>query len=101
MVVVSYVFDWVIIAVAAAIGYVLGEKTPNKRPFSLHDPNISYVKPERFLSASFRLAIFFMVVMLRRTNPPDSPLQKTKRYPSGWPQSSVCSLPSYSSPSFR
>ncbi|KAK3334710.1 PAP2-domain-containing protein [Neurospora tetraspora] len=42
VVVVSYVFDWVIIAVAGVIGYIFGNKTPNKRPFSLHDPNISF-----------------------------------------------------------
>lgn len=48
MVVVSYVFDWVIIAVAGVIGYIFGAKTPNKRPFSLYDPNISYVKSESF-----------------------------------------------------
>lgn len=48
VVVVSYVFDWVIIAVAGVIGYIFGAKTPNKRPFSLYDPNISYVKSQRF-----------------------------------------------------
>ncbi|KAL0469188.1 PAP2 superfamily domain-containing protein [Neurospora intermedia] len=42
VVVVSYVFDWVIIAVAGVIGYIFGAKTPNKRPFSLYDPNISF-----------------------------------------------------------
>lgn len=45
VVVLSYAFDWVILLAAAAVGYVLGEVTPNKRPFSLDDPNISYVNP--------------------------------------------------------
>lgn len=39
----SYVFDWVVLAAFAAIGYVLGDITPNKRPFSLDDRNIAYV----------------------------------------------------------
>lgn len=42
VVAVSYVFDWVIIAVAGVIGYIIGKETPNKRPFSLYDPNISF-----------------------------------------------------------
>jgi hypothetical protein len=39
----SYVFDWAILAAFAAIGYVLGDITPNMRPFSLDDRNIAYV----------------------------------------------------------
>lgn len=39
----SYVFDWVVLIAFAAIGYVLGKITPNKRPFSLDDRNIAYV----------------------------------------------------------
>ena len=39
----SYVFDWVVLAAFAGIGYVLGHITPNKRPFSLDDRNIAYV----------------------------------------------------------
>ncbi|KAI1268818.1 PAP2 superfamily-domain-containing protein [Xylariaceae sp. FL1019] len=39
----SYVLDWVILIVVGVIGYYLGEKvTPNKRHFSLQDPNISF-----------------------------------------------------------
>ncbi|KAJ9157371.1 Pap2 domain containing protein [Pleurostoma richardsiae] len=38
----SYVFDWVVIIVAAAVGFVLGDIDPNKRPFSLEDPDISF-----------------------------------------------------------
>lgn len=37
----SYVFDWLILIVVGIIGVVLGNVTPNKRPFSLQDPNIS------------------------------------------------------------
>ena len=39
----SYVFDWVILIIVGVIGVILGNITPNKRPFSLQDPNISYV----------------------------------------------------------
>lgn len=38
----SYVFDWFILAVFGAVGYVLGHIEPNKRPFSLDDRNIAY-----------------------------------------------------------
>lgn len=37
----SYVFDWLVLVVAAAAGGVLAIVEPNKRPFSLLDPNIS------------------------------------------------------------
>ncbi|KAK3941860.1 PAP2-domain-containing protein [Diplogelasinospora grovesii] len=38
----SYVFDWAILVIAAVVGYVLGNITPNKRPFSLEDRDISF-----------------------------------------------------------
>ncbi|KAK4128327.1 PAP2-domain-containing protein [Parathielavia appendiculata] len=38
----SYAFDWFILVAFAAIGYVLGDITPNKRPFSLDDRNIAF-----------------------------------------------------------
>jgi len=41
LVISSYVLDWVIVIVTAAVGYVLGNITPNKRPFQLEDPDIS------------------------------------------------------------
>jgi hypothetical protein len=37
----SYIFDWIVLIVVAAVGYVLGVITPNKRPFSLVNPDIS------------------------------------------------------------
>jgi hypothetical protein len=37
----SYIFDWIILIIVTAVGYVLGRITPNKRPFSLVDPDIS------------------------------------------------------------
>ncbi|KAK4105995.1 PAP2-domain-containing protein [Parathielavia hyrcaniae] len=38
----SYTFDWLILVAFAAVGYVLGHITPNKRPFSLDDRNIAF-----------------------------------------------------------
>jgi membrane-associated phospholipid phosphatase len=40
--VLSYVFDWFIIIAAAGIGAALANITPNKRPFSLINPEISF-----------------------------------------------------------
>jgi len=37
----SYVFDWVVIIALGIAGYIMGDHTPNKRPFYLSDPNIS------------------------------------------------------------
>ncbi|KAI1503222.1 PAP2 superfamily-domain-containing protein [Biscogniauxia marginata] len=42
VVIASYVLDWVILVVVGIVGLILGEVTPNKRPFSLQDPNISF-----------------------------------------------------------
>ncbi|KAK3383885.1 PAP2 superfamily-domain-containing protein [Lasiosphaeria ovina] len=42
VVIASYVFDWAVLIVAAAVGAILGDITPNKRPFSLEDPDISF-----------------------------------------------------------
>ncbi|CAM1508918.1 Fc.00g026570.m01.CDS01 [Cosmosporella sp. VM-42] len=38
----SYVFDWVFLIVLAVIGYLVGNLTPNKRPFSLDNSDISF-----------------------------------------------------------
>ncbi|KAL2756147.1 hypothetical protein ACRALDRAFT_1081874 [Sodiomyces alcalophilus JCM 7366] len=43
----SYIFDWVVLAAAAAAGGALSFIEPNKRPFSLVDPNISFPFTER------------------------------------------------------
>lgn len=45
IVIASYVFDWLILVVVGVVGVILGNVSPNKRPFSLQDPNISYVLP--------------------------------------------------------
>ncbi|KAL7930881.1 acid phosphatase/Vanadium-dependent haloperoxidase [Trichoderma chlorosporum] len=38
----SYIFDWIVLIVVTGVGYVLGVSTPNKRPFSLVNPDISF-----------------------------------------------------------
>ncbi|ODA76592.1 hypothetical protein RJ55_07862 [Drechmeria coniospora] len=38
----SYALDWIILVVIVVVGGFLGRITPNKRPFSLDDPNISF-----------------------------------------------------------
>lgn len=37
----SYVFDWVVLIALAVLAIVFDQIEPNKRPFSLNDPNIS------------------------------------------------------------
>lgn len=39
----SYVSDWIVLVVFFVVGLLVGNLTPLKRPFSLEDPNISYV----------------------------------------------------------
>ncbi|KAK2591396.1 hypothetical protein QQS21_010902, partial [Conoideocrella luteorostrata] len=36
----SYAFDWIVLIVIVVVGGFLGRIEPNKRPFSLDDPNI-------------------------------------------------------------
>lgn len=43
----SYVLDWLIIMAAAGVGAALALITPNKRPFSLTNPEISFPYVER------------------------------------------------------
>ncbi|KAK8138148.1 hypothetical protein PG984_001528 [Apiospora sp. TS-2023a] len=38
----SYATDWIVLIAADAVGFFLGNITPNRRPFSLDDPNISF-----------------------------------------------------------
>ncbi|KAI5862704.1 acid phosphatase/Vanadium-dependent haloperoxidase [Durotheca rogersii] len=42
VVILSYVLDWLILVGVGVLGLFLGEVTPNKRHFSLQDPNISF-----------------------------------------------------------
>ncbi|TAQ88533.1 Phosphatidate phosphatase/4-nitrophenylphosphatase [Chlorociboria aeruginascens] len=49
----SYVLDWIIIIAAAGVGAAFSRTTPNKRPFSILNPDISfpYVVHEKISSA--------------------------------------------------
>ncbi|KAL7628271.1 hypothetical protein AAE478_002470 [Parahypoxylon ruwenzoriense] len=47
VVIASYVFDWSILVAVGVVGLILGNVSPNKRHFSLQDPNISFPFTER------------------------------------------------------
>ncbi|MCJ1475992.1 hypothetical protein MMC13_004656 [Lambiella insularis] len=53
----SYVFDWVIIALIAITGALFSKLTPNRRPFSPTDPNIAcpYVLKEKISNSTLIL----------------------------------------------
>jgi membrane-associated phospholipid phosphatase len=42
LLILSYISDWIILAIFAAVGYVIGNITPNKRPFNLGNPDINF-----------------------------------------------------------
>lgn len=42
LLILSYISDWIILIIFAAVGYVIGNITPNKRPFNLDSPDINY-----------------------------------------------------------
>jgi uncharacterized membrane protein len=69
----SYVLDWVVIILTAVVGAVFSIITPNKRPFSLADPDISfpYVVKEKISTSTLVLCglvapgvIIFIVSMI-------------------------------------
>lgn len=43
----SYVLDWIILIIVGVVGLILNNITPNKRPFNLEDPNISFPFTEK------------------------------------------------------
>ncbi len=53
----SYVFDWIIVILAAVVGGIFSIITPNKRPFSLNNTEISYpyVAKEKISTATLVL----------------------------------------------
>ena len=54
-VILSYVLDWSVLLIVGIVSAILGNIEPRKRPFSLSDPNISYVPfSSLFLSPSGR-----------------------------------------------
>ena len=57
MLILSYVFDWIIIVLAAVVGAVFSIITPNKRPFSLADSEIGfpYVVKEKISTSTLVL----------------------------------------------
>lgn len=61
-VVASYVFDWVILIIAAALGAVFSYQTPNMRPFSVVDPDISYPHQNHEKISTGLLVVLALVV---------------------------------------
>ncbi|KAI0136286.1 PAP2 superfamily protein [Xylariales sp. AK1849] len=53
----SYVSDWICLIAAGIVGLVLGNITPNKRPFRLEDPNISFPFTEHETVTSVTLVL--------------------------------------------
>ncbi|KAI0388811.1 acid phosphatase/Vanadium-dependent haloperoxidase [Xylariaceae sp. FL0594] len=62
VVVLSYAFDWLIIVIVGVIGVILGNVTPNKRPFSLYDQNIAFPFTEQETVPSSLLLICNAVI---------------------------------------
>ncbi|KAI0387284.1 acid phosphatase/Vanadium-dependent haloperoxidase [Hypomontagnella monticulosa] len=62
VVIASYVFDWLILVAVGVVGVILGNITPNKRPFSLQDPNISFPFTEHETVTSALLLICNAVI---------------------------------------
>lgn len=74
----SYVFDWVVLIVFAAIGFVVGNLAPSRRPFHLDDPTIDFPYkgydtvsvPVLFIvSIAAPLAIIFVVALVFASGP--------------------------------
>merc|ERR1712000_558766 len=61
-VVLSYALDWVILIALGIVSLVLGKIEPNKRPFSLNDPNISFPHAETETVPLWLLGILCAVV---------------------------------------
>ena len=72
--VLSYLADWIVLLVAAGVGAALSVLTPNERPFSLVDPDISfpYVTKEKISTSTLiccglvapGVIIFFVTILL-------------------------------------
>ncbi|BCR97511.1 phosphatase PAP2 family protein [Aspergillus luchuensis] len=57
----SYIFDWILIIGVALIGYGFNQTTPNHRPFSLTDPSISFPHREKETVSTGVLAVVAVV----------------------------------------
>ncbi|KJZ79128.1 hypothetical protein HIM_01279 [Hirsutella minnesotensis 3608] len=58
----SYAFDWIILIVVVVAGGILGRIEPNKRPFSLDDPNISFPFTEKETVPTWLLVVLSALV---------------------------------------
>ncbi|KAK6193916.1 hypothetical protein LQW54_011983 [Pestalotiopsis sp. IQ-011] len=85
----SYVTDWLCLIVAGVIGTILGNVTPNKRPFRIDDPNIGFKYTEHetvssalllTCNAAIPIAIILIVTLIFVPGP---------TVPKGTPQSLI------------
>ncbi|KHN98509.1 PAP2 domain containing protein [Metarhizium album ARSEF 1941] len=53
----SYALDWIVLVVITVVGGFLGRIEPNKRPFSLDDPNISFPFADKETVPSWLLVV--------------------------------------------
>ncbi|ETS87035.1 hypothetical protein PFICI_00863 [Pestalotiopsis fici W106-1] len=85
----SYVTDWLCLIAAGVVGTILGNVTPNKRPFRLDDPNIGFAFTEHetvssalllTCNAAIPIAIILIVTLIFVPGP---------TVPKGTPQSLI------------
>lgn len=81
----SYAFDWLMLVICGVVGYILGKVSPNMRPFSLQDPDISFpftVKETvpvwiavvaAVIAPIFIIAIICLIFVPGATVPPGTP----------------------------
>jgi hypothetical protein len=89
----SYAFDWIVLIVVAGVATALGVIPPKKRPFSLVDPDISYVIPLELDQRGTSVT--------RANNTIAFPSQNMRWCRHGYCSSSMPWCPSPSSPSSR
>ncbi|RKF64186.1 putative diacylglycerol pyrophosphate phosphatase 1 [Erysiphe neolycopersici] len=58
----SYVFDWLIILVTTVLGVFAGSLVPNKRPFSLGNPEISFPYQINEKVSTQKLGIYALII---------------------------------------
>ncbi|KAK9444418.1 PAP2 domain containing protein [Metarhizium brunneum] len=58
----SYAFDWIVLVVITVVAGFLGRIEPNKRPFALDDPNISFPFTEKETVPTWLLVILCALV---------------------------------------
>ncbi|VUC36163.1 unnamed protein product [Clonostachys rosea] len=63
-VVLSYIFDWIVLVILALVALAFEFIQPNKRPFSLNDPNISFPFTEHETVPTWLLVVLSIILPL-------------------------------------